>query len=112
MDFIWEVESWFTVAVHTAIIIIELIGVIILLKAAVKSAVGYFRHSHHVRLMLAQGIAFALQFKLGGEVLRTVIAREMNELLMLTAVVILRLVMTLLIHWEIKDEESKLADLD
>ena len=66
----------------------------------------YFKHNEHLRLELAQGIALALEFKLGGEVLRTVIVREWTELLILGAVIALRGVLTLLLHWEIKVEEE------
>ena len=62
----------------------------------------------HVRLTLAKGIALALEFKLGGEVLRTVIVREWSELAILGAIIALRGALTLLIHWEIKTEEANL----
>lgn len=51
-------------------------------------------------------IALALEFKLGGEVLRTVIVREQAELIILGAIILLRGALTFLIHWEIKVEES------
>ena len=55
----------------------------------------------------AEGIALALEFKLGGEVLRTVIVREWTELLILGAIIALRGALTLLIHWEISVEEKR-----
>jgi uncharacterized membrane protein len=60
-----------------------------------------------VRLVLAQGIALALEFKLGGEVLRTVIVREWSELLILGAIIALRAALTFLSHWEIHNEEKR-----
>ena len=57
----------------------------------------------------AQGIALALCFKLGGEVLRTVIVREWSELLVLGAIIFLHAAMSILIHWEIKMEEKRLS---
>ena len=56
----------------------------------------------------AQGIALALEFKLGGEVLRTVVVREWAELGILGAIIALRGLLTFLIHWEIKNEEQAL----
>ena len=87
------------------IVLAELAGIAILIITAVKGVVSYFKHDEHLRLELAQGIALALEFKLGGEVLRTVIVREWTELLILGAVIALRGVLTLL-HWEIKVEEE------
>lgn len=85
----------------------EMAGIAILLITVVKSVVGYFRKDEHIRLDLAEGIALALEFKLGGEVLRTVIVREWTELLILGAIIALRGALTLLIHWEISVEEKR-----
>lgn len=71
---------------------------------------GCIRRNPHVRLDLAQGIVLALEFKLGGEVLRTVIVREQTELITLGAVILLRGALTFLIHWEIKNEEAKIDE--
>ena len=89
------------------ILLAELAGIAILLITVVKAIIGYFRKSEHIRLDLAEGIALALEFKLGGEVLRTVIVREWTELLILGAIIALRGALTLLIHWEISVEEKR-----
>ncbi len=85
----------------------ELAGIAILLITVVKAIIGYFRKNDNIRLDLAEGIALALEFKLGGEVLRTVIVREWTELLILGAIIALRGALTLLIHWEISVEEKR-----
>lgn len=92
--------------------LVELAGIMVLMITAVQGIIGYFRRDPHERLKLAQGIALALEFKLGGEVLRTVLARDWNELGILGAVIALRGLLTLLLHWEIKNEESHLDLLD
>ena len=50
---------------------------------------------------------------MGGELLRTVIVREWNELLILGAIILLRAALTFLIQWEIKIERKNgnLTDL-
>lgn len=85
----------------------ELCGIMVLLITVIQGVVRYFRHDPHIRLELAKGIALALEFKLGGEVLRTVIVREWTELLTLGAIIVLRAALTLLIHWEISVEEKR-----
>ena len=90
--------------------LVELVGIMVLLITAVKSMIGYFQKDPHVRLNLAEGIALALEFKLGGEVLRTVVARDWNELAILGAVIALRGALTLLLHWEIKNEKEHAED--
>ena len=47
---------------------------------------------------------------MGGEVLRTVIVREMGELVVLGAIIILRAAMTFLIHWEIVNEKKEMKE--
>jgi len=92
--------------------ICDLIGVLVLMVTVVKSVYNYFHRDRHVKLMLAQGIALALEFKLAGEVLRTVTVREWSELVVLGTIIALRGAITLLIHWEIKvdreDEEQEM----
>ena len=87
--------------------LVELAGIMVLLITAVQGVIQYFRHDSSVRLKLAEGIALALEFKLGGEVLRTVRARDWNALASLGAVIALRGALTMLLHWEIKNEKRE-----
>lgn len=88
----------------------EMCGIAVLLITIIQGMIRYFRQDPHIRLELAKGIALALEFKLGGEVLRTVQVRDWNELGILGAVIVLRAVLTLLLHWEINLEEKKPED--
>ena len=106
MELLHQVESIFSIIVQYGVILIECAGVMVLMSTAIKSIQGYINHDPNVRLSLAKGIALALEFKLGGEVLRTVVVREWSELLVLGAVILLRGALTLIIHWEIKSEEA------
>ena len=75
--------------------------------ACKKMAWGIRNKRQLIRLNLAQGIALALEFKMGGEVLRTVVVREWSELGILGAIIVLRAMLTFLIHWEIKNEKRE-----
>ena len=106
-----EVVTFLEEVVHYAaeigIHLVELVGIVILLVSAAQGIIGYVKKDPHIRLKLAQGIALALEFKLGGEVLLTVITRQWEELGILGAVIALRAALTVLLHWEIKNEESR-----
>jgi len=102
------IESIFYSIVQYGILLLEAMGVGTIIVTAILCVYRAIRGGKLVRLQLAQGIALALEFKLGGEVLRTVVVREWQELLILGAVIVLRAALTLLIHWEIKHEESRL----
>lgn len=108
MGFLTQIEGVFKLVVQYGILLMECVGVTILLFTAVKSICGIIMRDSHVRLILAKGIALSLEFKLGGEVLRTVIVREWSELAILGAIIVLRGALTFLIHWEIKTEEASL----
>mgnify|MGYP002625611077 CR=1 FL=1 len=87
---------------------LELFGIIVLMYTAIKSFIKWLRRSQsNLRLELARGIALALEFKMGGEVLRTVVVREWSELGILGAIIVLRAMLTFLIHWEIKNEKEE-----
>ena len=102
------IEEIFQIVVQCGILLMECVGVTILLITTVKSIWLCLKRDPHVRLTLAKGIALALEFKLGGEVLRTVVVREWSELAILGAIIVLRGALTFLIHWEIKTEEASL----
>ena len=102
------IEHIFEIIVNYSILLAEFAGVLILIVTIVKALIGWIKHDEKIRLFLAQGIALALEFKLGGEVLRTVIVRQWSELMILGAIILLRGALTFLIHWEITREEAKL----
>ena len=103
------IESVFQIAVQYGILAMEALGMAVLLVTAARSAKGWLTGDPHVRLTLAQGFALSLEFKLGSEVLRTVVVRDWSELGILGAVIALRGALTFLIHWEIKNEETKMS---
>lgn len=108
MEALHHIESVFQLVVQYGVLLLECAGVGVLLVTAVKSMIGCIKRTPHIRLYLAQGISLALEFKLGGEVLRTVIVRELSELLVLGLVILLRGALTLILHWEIKTEEARI----
>ncbi len=92
--------------VDLSIVVFEIIGVTILIIAGGRGTYDYFTKNNQVRLRLARGMAMGLEFKLGSEILRTVIVRDFSEILLVGAIIVLRGALTLLIHWEIKTEED------
>lgn len=108
MELLDRLEFIFQIIVQYGVLVMECVGVVVLLVTTAKSIWGCLRHDPHVRLNLAKGIALALEFKMGGEVLRTAVVREWSELIILGAIILLRGALTFLIHWEIKTEEASL----
>ena len=104
------IEMFLVYIVEICTILLELFGIAVLVFTAVKCFIKWIKRDHgHLRLKLAEGIALSLEFKMGSEVLRTVVVRDWEELGILGAVILLRGLLTFLIHWEIKNEENALV---
>ena len=89
-----------------SIILFEVVGVVVIAVAGVCGVVNYIRRDPLTRLKLAKGMAMGLEFKLGGEILRTVVVRDLSEIMIVGAIILLRAALTFLIHWEIQQEEK------
>lgn len=109
-DVLQMVQKYFEMIIEWAVLLCEMIGVVMIVLTAIRGVIAWIRKNSHARLIAAEGIAIALTFKMGGEVLRTVIVREWTELLILGAVVLLRVVMAIIIHYEIRSERQLLDE--
>lgn len=106
MELIHIFETALEYLVQFAIVIFEFIGVGIIIFAGMKGFVNYVRRSPEMKITLAQGLAIGLEFKLGSEILKTVIVRDWTEIVTVAGIIALRAALTFLIHWEIKEENK------
>ena len=97
-------ERIFPIIVRYGILIFEMVGVLILIAAALHALANLFKDRQHGKLVLYEGISTALTFLLGSEVLKTIIAPDWQEVGMTCAVLLMRAGMAVLIHWEKKHE--------
>lgn len=91
--------------------ILEIMGIFVVTWTALRSFWGYlmntFRHRDFpVQYELASGMSTALAFKMAAEILKTVLVNTWEELAILGAVVILRGVMSILLHFELKHSKE------
>jgi len=95
-------ESMLHTGITLIVLLLEIMGVVVILFGAVRDFVWYFTgRAVNIRLDLARSLALGLEFKLGGEILRTVIARDLREIATVGAIIVLRGALSFLIHWEI-----------
>ena len=92
--------------------VLEMMGIFVVAVSAVRASAEYlgntFLHRHYaLQFELADGLATGLEFKMAAEILKTVLVREMSELLILRAVIILRALLSLLIHFELKSSQTR-----
>ena len=90
--------------------LLELIGIAVITFGSVKAFYHYSKafltkKRYPIRIELANALALGLEFKMGSEILRTVVVREWKEIGIVAGIIALRAALTFLIHWEIKEEE-------
>lgn len=110
-SFLETSEILFHGAIAAIIHLLETMGVLIILVGAARDFLWYFTgRAINIRLDLARSLALGLEFKLGGEILRTVIVRDLLEMASVGAIILLRAALSFLIHWEIghlEEDERK-----
>jgi len=100
-------ERWLEQALAVLIPACELMGVwvvtISVTAAFGRYCFGLISHAQRdVKFELASGLALSLEFKMAAEILKTVLVRNLTELVVLGAVIVLRALLSFLIHFEIK----------
>lgn len=100
MEFLHLLETCFTYAVELIIFVLEIMGISVICVGAIRDFVEYFSRKTNIKLDLAESLALGLEFLLGGEILHTVIAKELSDILVVGAIIVMRVVLTVLIHWE------------
>lgn len=95
---------------------LELVGILIIVVGSVKALLQVCKRvkrkkSLNVMISLGKSLSLALEFKMGAEIINTVIVRDLKELGVLAVVIIIRALLAVLIHWEMKmgkeDEEGE-----
>jgi uncharacterized membrane protein len=98
------------VVVEITGMLLETCGICILFWSGISSFISWIRKDHSCPLKLAEGISLTLEFLLAAEVLHTILASEISDLVILGALVVLRAAMTLEIHLEMKSEKEALKE--
>ncbi len=88
--------------------IVEIMGILVVLYGAGNAFYAYikeiiFKKDFEAKYRLAKSMAMALEFKLAAEILKTVTVQSYAEIKMLAAIFALRIIMTFIIHFELKD---------
>ncbi|NLZ38164.1 MAG: DUF1622 domain-containing protein [Firmicutes bacterium] len=98
-------NTFFSISAH----ILEIFGAFIIIFASIKTFI-YFLSTRSAKreatLSFARFLVFGLEFKMAGEILRTVIVRSLSEILILAAVIVLRFLLNLILQWEIHQEDK------
>ncbi len=90
--------------------VLELIGIVIIVVGSCRALVRllqclFKKQPFHVVVDLGKALSLALEFKMGAEIIKTVIIHNLEELAILGVVIVIRALLAFIIHWEIRLEE-------
>ena len=93
----------------------ELMGIFVVAVSALRAFWHYVRGlithvPQDVKFELANGLATSLEFKMAAEILKTVQVRSFQELLVLGAIILLRALLSFMIHAEMKNGPEETGD--
>lgn len=112
-NFITNYRSILDTIANISIVTLELIGILIIIIGALSSIVlcssNLFKNKihHNIKIDLAKCLALGLEFKMGAEIIKTVLIHDLNELAILAFIIVLRAGLAFLIHWEINVERKE-----
>ena len=91
--------------------ILELIGIVIIIVGSCRALIRLVqcmvkKQPFHVVVDLGKALSLALEFKMGAEIIKTVIIHNLEELAILGVVIVIRALLAFIIHWEIRLEEK------
>ena len=110
-NFIANYELLLRYIAQISICTLELVGIMIIIVGSAKTfylTIKRIRKKQPVSIVIELGKShsLALEFKMGAEIINTVIIRDLKELGILAVVIIIRALMAILIHWEVKMEKK------
>jgi len=94
--------------VEVSAVCLELIGVFVMIYAAIKAFIRWLKHEEDGS-QLEEGISEALEFLMCGEVLKTATASNMNDYIALGAIILLRAALAVEVQWESRNKEKRKA---
>ena len=95
--------------------IFEIIGILVVCCSGFHCFLQYFqntfmRKKFDLQTNLAKGLAVGLEFKMAAEILKTVLIQNLEEIYILGAVILLRALLSVLIHFELNTHNKDKKD--
>lgn len=102
-----HLEHYVELVLPYIVTVLEIMGILVVAWSAIYAFYEFvqntfFHKRKDIQYHLAMGLATGLEFKMAAEILNTVLVKNVDELLILGAVIILRAILSVLIHFEMK----------
>ncbi len=110
-NFVNSLAKFVEMFASIVISLLEIMGIVVIIFGAFKAIFYFFKFSikkerFNIKINLGNSLALGLEFKMGAEIIKTVVVRTLDELWILGAIILLRAILAVLIHWEIKSEKK------
>ena len=87
---------------HIVTYTLEMIGIVVIavgaFRSIIKQCINYIKKKDsNIKIDLGNWLALGLEFKMGAEIIKTVLVRDLQELIVLAFIIALRAALTVLI---------------
>ena len=97
------------------IAILEIIGILVVTWSSIVAFYRYIQNAFlkkqtDIQTTLSRGLVVGLEFVMAAEILKTILIQSLEEIYILGGIIVLRIALSLLIHFENKDHKPKKED--
>ena len=94
------------------IAILEIIGILVVTGSSIVAFYHYVQNAFlklelDVQTSLSRGLVVGLEFVMAAEILKTILIQSLEEIYILGGIIVLRVALSLLIHFENRDHKPK-----
>lgn len=113
-QFVTGFQSLLHSAAEISANLLEFIGIIIIIVGSFRALIRLIKcliekKDFQVVIDLGKALSLALEFKMGAEIIKTVLIHNLEELAILGIVILIRALLAFIIHWEMRMEEKNEA---
>ena len=92
--------------------LLEFIGIALIIVGSIRALIRLIQNftkkkDFHIVIDLGKALSLALEFKMGAEIIKTVIIHNLEELAILGIVIVIRALLAFIIHWEMRLEKKE-----
>ena len=91
--------------IEYSIVIFEIIGVVVLIISGIKGIIAYVQNKP-VHLPLTKGLALGLEFLLVGEILNTVVVKNISDIVFIASLCGVRMFLAVILGHEIETKQE------
>ena len=108
-------NSFLEVALEWVVPICEMMAIVVIL---ISVGIAFFRYIHNlftpddrdIKIDLMSGMSLGIEFAMAAEILKTLEKHDTETLLLLGGVILIRVILALMIHFELKSHDAQRKD--